>query len=148
MSETAIQTYVFNQHKAMINNPAYSDLILLVGPDKKKIHANKHILAPFSEYYRAAFNENWKQNKTEDGRQVLDHSDIDEATMLLILEYIYVGSTSEICSDKVAKVYLAADFFTSTICWMFAKRSWIKGMRLICSKFVLRLNAFHLLRFV
>ena len=30
--------------------------------------------------------------------------------MMLILEYMYVASTDEICFDKVARVYLAADF--------------------------------------
>ena len=111
MSETKIESYVAERHKNMINKPLYSNIILVVGEDKKKIHAQKQLLAEFSPYYAAAFNEQWKQEKTDDQKQqILTHTDIDEDIMLLILEYIYVGTVSDIGGENVSKVYRAADF--------------------------------------
>ena len=112
MDESAIQSYLTSKHKALINNPLHSDVILLVGKDRQEIHANKHILAHFSPYYLSAFKEDWKQNKTEDQRQqILDHSEIiEKPTMMLILEYMYASSVKGICGGSVSKVYLAADF--------------------------------------
>ena len=111
MSETHIESYVAKRHKNMINKPLYSDIILVVGEDKKKIHAQKQLLAEFSPYYAAAFNEQWKQEKTGDQKQqILTHPDIDEDIILLILEYMYVGTVSDIGGENVSKVYRAADF--------------------------------------
>jgi hypothetical protein len=111
MSKTEIESYVAERHKNMINKPLYSDIILVVGEDKKEIHAQKQLLAEFSPYYAAAFNEQWKQEKTGDQKQqILTHPDIDEETMLLILEYMYVGTVSDIGGENVSKVYDAADF--------------------------------------
>ena len=103
--------YFISQHKALNNNPLHSDVILIVGQSKKLIYANKQILAQFSPYYKAAFNESWKQSKTDDHQQqILTHLDIEKDTMMLILEYMYIGSTAGIHSRQLSLVYLAEDF--------------------------------------
>ena len=74
MNESKIESYVAERHKNMINKPLYSDVILVVGEDKKEIHAQKQLLAEFSPYYAAAFSEQWKQEKTGDQKQqILTH---------------------------------------------------------------------------
>lgn len=110
MEQADFQAHIIKQQRELINDPLHSDVLLTVAGDKK-IHAHKHILAKFSEYYRAAFNEQWKQNKTENGKQIIvTHPAIHEDIMFFILEYMYAGCGLNIPHEKVSEVYLAADF--------------------------------------
>ncbi|KAJ3203341.1 Kelch-like protein 6 [Clydaea vesicula] len=92
--------------KNCINAPEYSDVTLVVGASKKKIHVHRVILAMESNYYKAAFNTHWNQNKE---KIVIEHLNFDVEIIELILQYIY---TKNIYVEEhlIPKVYEAANY--------------------------------------
>ena len=66
---------------SLINNPKRADVVLIVANDTK-FFAHSNIKTLNSSYYDSALKPHWKQDKTEDDRIKLNHSDIDSSVFV------------------------------------------------------------------
>src|SRR6266542_3055153 len=92
----------------LINNPKYSDLLILCG-DEKKLHGCKAILASRSEVFdRLLYN-----GTKESCENQISFPKINSVGMKLILEYTYTGSikAESLTKDNTVETFYAADYF-------------------------------------
>ncbi|GBB90706.1 hypothetical protein RclHR1_17740006 [Rhizophagus clarus] len=97
--------------RLLINNPKYSDLVILC-EDEKKFHACRAILAARSEVFdRLLYN-----GMKESYENQISFPKINSAGMEIILEYTYTGSVKEesLTRDNIIEVLHAADYFQLT----------------------------------
>ncbi|GBB90591.1 hypothetical protein RclHR1_01760015 [Rhizophagus clarus] len=97
--------------RLLINNPKYSDLIILC-EDEKKFHACRAILTARSEVFdRLLYN-----GMKESYENQISFPKINSAGMEIILEYTYTGSVKEesLTRDNIIEAFYAAGYFQLT----------------------------------
>ncbi|KAI9335729.1 hypothetical protein BDR26DRAFT_523958 [Obelidium mucronatum] len=86
------------------NNSQFSDVLLLIGPDKVPMLVHSVVLAYNSEYYTTALSNRWCSNdeiKLPPGldsnfriQAVLKHPDVEVDVMNCVLDYLYTGAAT------------------------------------------------------
>ncbi|KAI9335727.1 hypothetical protein BDR26DRAFT_865662 [Obelidium mucronatum] len=86
------------------NNSQFSDVLLLIGPDKVPMLVHSVVLACNSEYYTTALSNRWCSNdgvKLPPGfdsnfriQAVLKHPDVEVDVMNCVLDYLYTGAAT------------------------------------------------------
>src|SRR3954469_3280575 len=94
--------------RLLLNNPKYSDIVILCG-DEKKLYGCKAILAARSIVFNSLFYNGMKETYES---QVF-FPGINSAEMEIILEYVYTGSVKEVSLTKnnIIEAFYAADYF-------------------------------------
>src|SRR5688572_15913074 len=94
--------------RLLINNPKYSDIEILCR-DEEKLHGCRAILAARSEVFdRLLYN-----GMKESYENQIFFPEINTSGMVVILEYVYTGSTKleSLTMDNIVEAFHAADYF-------------------------------------
>lgn len=86
-SGVAVVDPVGKNLRTLINNRKFSDLELVVGPDRQIVHGHKAILAARSEWFEAALRPGFRESR--EGRIILP--DDDPKIFEALLEFLYTG---------------------------------------------------------
>jgi hypothetical protein len=89
------------------NDRSFADVCLRVGD--KEFYCHAFLLALQSDYFKAALDKVWIK-KREDGLAELDLSQFEEATVKLVIEFIYTGKIVFSVNGEVSKIAEAADY--------------------------------------
>ncbi|CAG8594125.1 uncharacterized protein OCT59_000975 [Rhizophagus irregularis] len=94
--------------KLLVNNPKYSDIEILC-KDETKLYGCRAILASRSEVLEGLLYNGMK----ESFERQISFPTINSSGMIIILEYIYVGSIkiNSLTKDNIIEAYYAADYF-------------------------------------
>ena len=92
----------------LINNPKFSDVVL-IADDDSKFYAHCNIITLNSSYFESALQSHWKHSHTEDDRIKLKPG-INSETIKIILDDLYTFSTKGISQGNIGAVFMAADF--------------------------------------
>ncbi|ORY46928.1 POZ domain-containing protein [Rhizoclosmatium globosum] len=100
-------------NNALRLNPAFADVVLLVGETQKEVYAHAAILAQNCEYYNRALADRWTSTDTtplgnKTFRAVLTHPDVTVDVLNIVLEFIYTGTT-KVPDEHITSVCLFAD---------------------------------------
>jgi hypothetical protein len=92
-----------NNMKAMINDESCSDVVFVL-ESGDLVHANKGLLIGRSEYFRAMFRSNMRENR----ENKVAVGDCSKDVFLLLLEYLYTGGVA-VGMDHALGLYVLAD---------------------------------------
>src|SRR6266487_6719970 len=94
--------------RLLINNPKYSDVVILC-EDEKKLHGCRAILAARSEVFDRLLYNGMKESHDKQ----ISFPKINSSGMEIILEYTYTGSIKEesLTKDNIVEAFYAADYF-------------------------------------
>src|SRR5256885_2145958 len=94
--------------RLLINNPRYSDVVILC-EDEKKFYGSRAILAARSEVFDRLLYNGMKESYE---RQIC-FPEINASGMEIILEFVYTGSIKEesLTMDNIVEAFYAADYF-------------------------------------
>lgn len=88
----------------LLNNRQCTDVIFRIQPEKKKIYANKSVIAARSQYFTALFTSGMQEtiNKEEDGKLVVTVTDFTYKVFYAMLQYLYTDSLDFNCTGVTA----------------------------------------------
>lgn len=89
--------------KGLHENGDFSDVILQV--EDKQFHAHKAVLACRSKVFGAMFKHELKESQTN----TVEIKDMEPATMISLLQYIYTGNIDDFSVEKAQALFSAAD---------------------------------------
>jgi speckle-type POZ protein len=92
--------------RSMVNNEQYSDIVLRAGNDGRPVYAHRVLLVARCDVFRAMFTGGMREAASTD----VTLQDIEEAVLLLLLEFIYTD-TVEVPPSLALPLLVAADRF-------------------------------------
>ncbi len=90
-------------------NDLFSDITLLIGPEKHSIKAHRIVLSSASEYFRVMFTNNFKEGSQPE----VDLPKTDVFTIEALMEFAYTGKVS-VTHENIERITKAANFFGMT----------------------------------
>ncbi|RGB35301.1 BTB/POZ domain-containing protein [Rhizophagus diaphanus] len=100
---------VINDYEKLLETRKGSDVIIYAGENEKEFRAHSVILCARSEYFRAAFSNNWAEKK--DGMLIFKKPNIESNLLQIILRFIYCGDVdlTKLQGSEVLKLLIAVD---------------------------------------
>ncbi|GBC21650.2 BTB/POZ protein [Rhizophagus irregularis DAOM 181602=DAOM 197198] len=98
-----------NDYEKLLETREGSDVIIYAGENKKEFRAHSAILCARSEYFRAAFSNNWAEKK--DGMLIFKKPNVESNLFQIILRFIYCGDVNltKLQCFEVLKLLIAVD---------------------------------------
>ncbi|RGB21403.1 BTB/POZ protein, partial [Rhizophagus diaphanus] len=98
-----------NDYEKLLETGERSDVIIYVGENEEEFRAHSAILCIRSEYFRAAFSNNWAEKK--DGMLIFKKPNIESNLFRIILRFIYCGDVdlTKLQGPEVLKLLIAVD---------------------------------------
>ncbi|GBC17620.1 BTB/POZ domain-containing protein [Rhizophagus irregularis DAOM 181602=DAOM 197198] len=100
---------LMNDYEKLLEIDKGYDVIIYAGEDEVEIYAHSLILCIRSQYFRAAFSNEWANKK--DGKFILNKPNISPQILTIILRFIYCGriNLTELQGSEILNLLIAVD---------------------------------------
>ncbi|GBC17580.1 BTB/POZ domain-containing protein [Rhizophagus irregularis DAOM 181602=DAOM 197198] len=100
---------LINDYEKLFKTDKGYDVIIYAGEDEVEIHAHSLILCTRSQYFRAAFSNEWANKK--DGNFILNKPNISPQVLKIILRFIYCAKIdlTELQGPEILNLLIAVD---------------------------------------